>query len=338
VGRLRHLGRLGSGHREEVVILDIPHLVSRLVPGLLDGAPADVACVRTTQPKYLVFGADRGKPACVVQVGPRHEMERVHAVLARLHPLLPDAVAAPLACVPLPGGDCVQIQSGLPGVPWFRLPELFRSPGQWGRLRDTALATLGRFHEAVRQVPEWADTVRPGDELRRQARICREQSVTLSPRAVDYIDTACERLDGIGELPAHWQHGDFCLNNLLVTRTGAAVIDLDEFGLTSMPLQDRIGLALSVSDLAPGGSEPRRLRANLDACLGRGVGWWDSGRHLPGLFLHYLLWRAGRCHGRPTRARALAFLITAVEEFVTSPGVLFPSSRAARPWTLVCTS
>ncbi|HMB04977.1 MAG TPA: hypothetical protein VKP69_14710, partial [Isosphaeraceae bacterium] len=59
------------------MILEIPGVVSELVPGLLDGGEVSVAYVRTTQPKYLVFGLDPSRPACVVQFGPGDEMERV---------------------------------------------------------------------------------------------------------------------------------------------------------------------------------------------------------------------------------------------------------------------
>ena len=40
------------------MILVIPDLVRRFMPDLLRGGPVSVACVRTTRPKFLVFGAD----------------------------------------------------------------------------------------------------------------------------------------------------------------------------------------------------------------------------------------------------------------------------------------
>jgi aminoglycoside phosphotransferase len=317
------------------MILEVPEIVSRLLPGLFRDDPVSVACVWTTQPKYLVFGADRDRPVCVVQVGPRAETERVQAILTRLHALIPDVVAEPLACVPVAGNECVLVQSGLPGVPWFRLSNLLRSPVEWVRMGERALVTLERLHAAVREVPEWTGSTHPGKELRRQAATCRGQSVAFTPRADDYIDAAAERLDGLGEVPCHWQHGDYCLNNLLVSRSGVAVIDLDEFGLTSVPLHDRMGLALSVSDLAPGGPAPLRLRENLAACSRTGAGWLDPGEHLPGLFLHHLLWRINRCHGRPTRARTRGHLVSVVDELAASPRSLFRNPREAPKSTLV---
>jgi hypothetical protein len=317
------------------MILEIPEIVSRLVPGLFRDEPVSVACVSTTRPKYLVFGTDRERPTLVVQSGPRHEMERVHAILTRLHALIPDVVAEPLACVPVAGNECVQVQSGLPGVPWFRLSNLLRSPVDWVRMRERALTALERLHAAVRQVPEWTGSTHPGKELRRQFATCLGQGVMFTPRASDCLDAASERLDGLGEVPCHWQHGDYCLNNLLVSRAGVAVIDFDEFGLTSMPLLDRMGLALSICELAPSGSGPGPLRANLDACLRTGAGWLDPSEHFPGLLLHHLLWRIGRCHGLPTRVRTRGHLVSAVDEFAASPGALFLGPRWVAKPTLV---
>ena len=180
------------------MILEIPELISELVPGRLDGGPVSVACVRATRPKYLVFGVDSDRPNCVVQFGPPDAMEREHHALLRLHPVLPDLVAAPLALNAWSDGLFVQVQSGLPGSPWFRLRDRVRSAGAWNSLGQRAFAGLNRLHDAVRSVPEWMVIVRPGEELRRQWTACQLHGPPLSGRAGESINRASELLDDLG--------------------------------------------------------------------------------------------------------------------------------------------
>jgi hypothetical protein len=311
------------------VILEIPGLVSELIPGHFDERTISVACVRTTQPKYLVFGPDAGRPTWVVQFGSRDELERIHGILSRLHRMLPDVVAEPLLCAPWRDGKYVQIQSGLAGMPWFRLAARFHSRDEWVPLRGRALETLASLHSAVREVPEWSGSIRPGEELRRQLAACQGQGVTFSPQVVDRVGISSERLDGLGEIPCHWQHGDYCLNNILISRSGLAIIDFEEFGQTSMPWHDQIGLALSVHDLGPGVKNSELLREDLGSCLRTGSGWPLAPDHLPGFFLHHVLWRINQCRDRPTRARARAALVALVEGATASSGIWFSTSAGS---------
>jgi hypothetical protein len=302
------------------VILEIPGLIRELVPGLLDGGHVSVACVRTTRPKYLVFGVDADRPACVVQFGAVEAMEREHRALSLLHPVLPDLVAAPLACVVWRGSLSVQVQSGLSGLPWFRLADRVRSAREWNSLGRRAIATLARFHQAVREVAEWTGSVQPGMELRRQATICEMHDTGLSARARDCIDEAAEQLDDLGTRRHFWQHGDYCLNNLLVSRSGLAVIDFEEFGGTLMPWHDEIGLALSVNDLSCYGA-PSLADALGAIPMPEHPDWPrpSTGYWFRGFVLHHLLWRINQAAVRPSRARIQASLAEAIEWIAATP-------------------
>jgi hypothetical protein len=121
--------------------------------------------------------------------------------------------------------------------------------------------------------------------------------VDLSTRATQYIEQQAGALDSLGEIVSQYQHGDFCLNNLLLSDSSAAIIDFDEFGRTSMPLHDEIGLALSIADLSPYPEVSRMPKHE----------------QLPGLYLHHLLWRINQTHLYPTRARARLELMARVE-------------------------
>jgi hypothetical protein len=312
------------------VILEIPHLIRELVPGLLDEGRSSVACVRTTRPKYLVFGGGADRPTCVVQFGPAEAMEREHHVLSLLRPVLPDMVAAPLACAAWHGNLWVQVQSGLLGLPWFRLADRVRSARAWNCLGRRALATLARFHEAVRGVPEWAGTVRPGSELRRQAMVSQMNGTALSARAHDGIDMAAEVLDQLGPCDHFWQHGDYCLNNLLVSRSGLALIDFEEFGGTLMPWHDEIGLALSLNDLSPHGT--LTVTEALAAIPMPGYARWPrptDHKFFRGFVLHHLLWRMNQAADRPTRVRMRAALAESIEQ-VAAVSPARPFTRARR--------
>ena len=308
------------------MIFEIPALVSELVPGLFRESRVSIACVRTTQPKYLVFGADADRPACVVQFGPRDEMERTQRILSVLHAALPDMVAAPLACTAWRDDLYVQIQSGLPGMPWFRLGDRVRSARAWESLGQRAMAALRLFQDAVRGVPEWTGRLRPGAELRRQAAACAGHGLRLSTRAREGIDEAAEILDDLGERRHFWQHGDYCLNNLLISRSGLAIIDFDEFGGTLMPWHDEIGLSLSLNMLSPQGARPM-AEALQSVPMPQHADWPRlSDPHVSrGFVLHHLLWRINQAAGRPTRARARASLVGALERFAAGRGALPPA-------------
>jgi hypothetical protein len=315
------------------VILETPDIIREMMPGIAPDVPLSVACVRTTHPKYLVFGRDASRPLAVVQFGPAEEMARIDEILTRLHCLLPDAIARPLACGPWRGRWSMQAQSGLPGMPWFRISERFRTRERWDRLREDALEILTRLHAAIRTVPEWSCAVRPGDELRRQATLCEERGIITSPRATLRIDAAGEALDAMGEVRCTWQHGDFCVNNLLISEEGLAIIDFEEFGGTAVPLHDHFGLALSIHALSSDVAGRRSLGEELAACLRTGQNARPISEDLlPGLFLHHLLWRINQGLDRH-RNVLVEGLIGIVEQFATSPsGPLFAdeitSSRA----------
>ena len=111
---------------------------------------------------------------------------------------------------------------------------------------DRAVAAMLRLHAATRDVPAWSGPVLAGAELRRQARLCSRDAAVLSDRVLHRVREWSYELDAAGPMPSCWQHGDFSLNNLLVSEAAVSVIDFDEFGGTLVPLHDAFGLALSV--------------------------------------------------------------------------------------------
>jgi hypothetical protein len=191
-------------------------------------------------PKYLVFDGSSEQPACVVEFGETGRLAAVEKVLAELSPRLPQTVPATLRCAHWKEGTSVHVQQGLPGTPWFRLSDQVNSRDAWVALLERASKVLASFHGAVREVPAWVGLVYPGMELRRQAMLSRFRGVTLSERALQRVEQWSVEADRGGALDGCCQHGDFSLNNLLVSPSSIAIIDFDEFGRTRVPAARRL--------------------------------------------------------------------------------------------------
>ena len=304
------------------MILDVAPLVERLVPGLLRHARPSVACVCTTRPKYLVFDGDASQPVCVVEFGREARLTQIDRILSALQSRMPSgAVPRSLCCTHWQHGVFVHIQEGLPGVPWFRLADGLATPGAWESLLARSLSVMLRLHAATREVPEWTGTTDAGTELARQVELCRRNGTTLGNTVLRRVGEWRHELDGAGRIRAWWQHGDFSLNNLLVSNDSMAVIDFDEFGGTLVPLHDAFGLALSMS-LSQDGRCPLSAAQCLNACVGRSL--TDAAlatEHLPGLLMHHLLWRINQCHGVARRAPLRDALLGLARQLADTPGV-----------------
>lgn len=302
-----------------------------LAPGLFPNGSISVVRIETTRPVFLLFGSDWNRPVCVAQIGSHTYLETIRLVLSTLHNRIPDLVPASLACVSWRGEQYVHIQEGLPGMPWFRLRETLHGEGQWTRLEQKARRGLERFHAAIAETPDWRCRVVPGTALRHQVRLLAAQDSRLLPRTTRALDKAAETMDSLGEIEWFWQHGDFCLNNLLVTPSGVGIVDFDEFGATSVPLHDEIGLGLSVYQLSSHqedwGMAGRHVLACVDPTLRRHP---ELSPSLPGLFLHYLVWRVNQGFGRPRREAACAGLRTIIDAFAEEPARFFPVTPDVR--------
>jgi hypothetical protein len=298
------------------MMLEIEAQLRRRLPHLFADGPVSAVLIRTTHPKVMMFGADAARPSCVAQVGEREHLSAVHAILQRLRVSMPDRIAEPLLLDSLSDGRALSVLGGVPGWPWFRLRLAYPTAGAWRDIVRASIEALVAFRTAVAAEPSWGRSLAPGDELRAELERCLQGGVALSARAVARARDLAGMLDRQGTRPAQAQHGDFCLANLLVDGTEARIIDFDEFGETCMPLQDEIGLLLSLRQLAPAAALPVVHDPDLfhqllgrDADLDGGAPW----------HLHYLLRRTNRCLGHPSRARAQRALVRDIEQ-ASQPG------------------
>jgi hypothetical protein len=298
------------------MILELPRILRQVVPGLVGEHELSVVRIRTTRPVYLVFledpacaradigeGADPFEPqaVCAVQVGPRTEITRLHEAMATLHRALPDNIPAAAPFARLSDNTFVLVQEVMAGVPWFRIRDQLRGLEAWLQFRERALDALQMLHDAIRQRPEWRVRVDVGRALFRQAReaarykmVSREVCAELQHRGSSLLAR-----------PVQWffQHGDFCVNNLIVGPDRLGIIDFEEFGHTVVPLHDEFSLALSCQDFMEGLPGAPTLGEQVRACIAPALARVPALEPLvPTLFLHHLAWRINQCHDRPTRA------------------------------------
>ena len=298
------------------MVTDIPRLVRDLVPLARSAGRMSVACVHTTRPKYLVFESDASRPSFVVQFGAGEQLARTHQALRHLHPQLPDMVAESLVCAPFKGDEYVHVQTGLAGLPWFRVADLCRTRLEWVTLVQRCMGVLTRLQAAVGAHRQWTRTLHPGQQLRERLQSARLDIVNAHSRTI-----ACwaDALDAIGPVAGAWQHGDFSVNNLLIDESGIGVIDFDEFGDTMMPLHDEMGLALSFPLSQPGVC-PLTIRESLQLCLAPAAAAGTFGTDATrALLLHHLLWRIEQCHDWPQRDRLRATLTGYLHELIVHP-------------------
>ena len=301
------------------MMLDVAALVDRLLPGVLRGGARSVACICTTRPKYLVFDDDEAHPRCVVEFGERDRLVRTDRVLKELGARITGTVPASLFCGSVHNGTNVHIQAGLPGVPWFRVSDVLTTPAEWRALLRRGVAAMVRMHAAARQVGAWNGTVNLSYELQREAALLARAGTALAPAVAQRIDKWKASKRVAAPIAAVWQHGDFSLNNLLVTGDTVSIIDFEEFGATQVPLHDAFGLALSVPL-----SQEERCPLTVQDCIVECVRpalkdeSVEPALTAP-LFMHHLLWRINQCEGLERRAPLRAKLIDWVNQFAEAP-------------------
>ena len=299
------------------MILEIPEMLREIAPGLPVGGTPSVICVRTTRPKYLIFGDRADYPVAIADFGTKGELEQLHRILSRIHRKAPDLVAEPIALAPWKNGLYVHLQSGLAGTPWFRIGEALRSLAQWHDVAVTVRDALTRLHDVVASFPDWVRPVRPGAELRTELATCMASGAGLSELVLAHAERSAVRLDALGEFDACFQHGDFCLNNVLVAPGGVRIIDFEEFGRTAMPLLDDVGLAMSLDDLMPRDISRRFDPMHFLATTRAPQALLDR-QCLSASCMHHFLWRINQCRDSPTRAPARRALLEKVEQMAAA--------------------
>lgn len=234
------------------MILDIADFVTRHCRLSENAAKSlQVSFVHCTQPTFLVFVPGQVYPLYVIVAGPHDSLVRTHGLLEKLYAEMPGTFARPHGVCRYVNDTWLMIQSGLPGIPWFRMGEQLPRKSDWLNLRRRAVRQLNAFHEVVSQNPDWVDeSITFSNGLRTLADACQDTLRPLGAPACRLIENAVHTLEQLGPVRAVWQHGDFVLNNMLADGQQFGLIDLVDFGKSSVPLLDNFSLAISVHRLA----------------------------------------------------------------------------------------
>ena len=303
---------------------ELERRIAAMVPGVLQPEGVSRLRIRTTQPVLLLFNRGADVPACVAQRGRRGELDASHEVMRRLRSSDPTLVAEPLGVLDDETGLTWGISRGLPGWPWFTLPRHYPGASGLALVTDVALATLRRFRRAVSAYDDW----RLSEPL--PACLARELDGVYATHAdiAAGVDSTTRRhwlaaLEGVDPGRWHRQHGDFCVNNLLLHERSASIVDFEEFGLANAPLHDAFSLAFSLHEFA----ERSGVEASLAHLLAQCVDDDSLSGDLPpgtrtALLVHHLCWRINQCATRPTRreiaARLAHSLRTVIDGLLTA--------------------
>lgn len=301
----------------------IENLVTSLAPQVCQDKPISIISLTTTNPVYLVFiGNNRQYPELVVSISSTDELHKTHKLLESIYRITGDLVPQPIAHSKV-GGQFVTIQKGLQGKPWFQLAGSFSNTDRWNQLRNRSFVALNMFHQAIKARSEWQSACNPGIELQNCLLQCLESGTVLSKETRSLTKTAIQRLEEIGEISVFRQHGDFCLNNLIISEDKVSIIDFEDFGLTSMPFHDHFTLALSLHQLSPK-KVHTTLQNELKFCINETHSQLEIDElMLTGFFMHHLLLRLGSWSQSINRKQFRARLLSLLQDFTKNHTTFF---------------
>ncbi len=301
-------------------MIQIETLVREQLPQLCANHTLSTLCLCTSNPAYLIFIDDSSFPDLVVRFAESEGIHHAHQIAKRLHSILGDLIPEPLVLIKS-NGQNISIQKGVNGRPWFQLAEKYSSLTQVDKIHTRAIDALNQLHQAISSSPDWVTSILPGDELRKCYQQCIDSGVTLPAETKTRVEQLAKSLDKVGELSTFSQHGDYCLNNLIIDNEEIHIIDFEDFGLSVMPLHDQFTLALSFHQLSPETSHIS-LKKAMDTCLNQTIIQPDlTAAHFPGLFLHHLLLRLGAWS--KNRLEYRQWLLSILDDFNKSPNALF---------------
>ena len=307
------------------MISSITTQIQSIAKGLLKSEISSVICINTTHQTYLLFGDNKSFPLFVVSTGSTERIKHLHSVISQLHSVIPKRIAKPIAHKSISFKNSILIQSGLEGRPWFQLSQRIDNSSGWNSLLEKSKNALHDFQTAVLLKPKWSVSINPGNSLR--TLISNLEIETLTQEHRNKIDILAKDLDTLGTIQGFYQHGDFCLNNLLFHNSSAAIIDFDEFGLTAMPYHDEFLLANSLFSLSQ--SRVWNTQSEILSKLIDKKSHIDSDlviQNLAGFYVCYLIYRISQANRLINRSDLISDLIETLDNFFCFPEKYIPTN------------
>jgi hypothetical protein len=294
----------------------IKAIVKPFIPVNCSISDLNVACISTTNPVYLVFYKGSSNPDLVIRRADSTDVVYAHKITEKLFNSVGELIPEPVELIQS-GGDEYAIQKGVRGLTWFQIAGQYEKETEWDKLRECALRALMKLHEAIMSENEWQKVVKPGELLRKALSESKSAGLEVSPRLASRVSDEAQKLDCLGEVSSYNQHGDFCLNNLIVDGEDVHVIDFEDFGMTSMPLYDEMSLALSLFSQSPSGVQVSMIN-ELKLCTTKSAEYMGiSSDMIPGLFIGHLLVKLGPWSSGERRLQYREWLISILEEVIS---------------------
>lgn len=215
-----------------------------LPPGPL--SDYSIACISTSRPIYLAFGGKSNYPTYVIRKITNANTLEACSVDNEIYQLAGNLVPEPVGIYEF-AGELYDIKRGVKGAPWFQLKSRIRTKKARVDLEQRIWLALKDFQKAIRSKYKVSiDSIRPHQELRN---VYSDYLKTGEPINIDLeriVNRGVKDLLQAPECSSLPQHGDFCLNNLIIDKNHITVIDFEDFSLTSMPIYDYFTLSLSL--------------------------------------------------------------------------------------------
>ena len=299
-------------------MLEIESLIRKVAGRLLATEKISIACISTTNPVYLAFSGQSKTPCFVVRPANSKSSKVNHELSLRLHQVNKELVPEIVGLYEHQGA-IYSVQRGASGTPWFQLSRTVDTPVQWATLRTRAIEALRQFHEGVASVPDWNTTAHLGDALRSAYQDFLDTNNEPAYPLTAFADSMADELDRLGVWDGIFQHGDFSLNNLLFAENKTSVIDLEDFGISVIPLYDEFTLALSLSTLAPSRVQST-VAMEIAACTQPMKHRYSlNGKTIQALFLCHLLLRLGAWSSAEKRQPYRQKLLRLLEQYTNNP-------------------
>ncbi len=291
--------------------------------GLLDGKAGEysIACVSTSRPIYLVFNKKSDYPAYVVRkLDDTHAFHsnRIHNELYRLvGNLVPEPVG-----IYEQAGQKYDVQRGVKGAPWFQIKSKIRSEEERKQLETRMWQTLTNFQAAIRaegksKNERKANKLEPHEELHGaflHYQTTIEAENTGLRKLVELAISGLSQMPGCPSIP---QHGDFCLNNMIIDSNHITVIDFEDFAITYMPMYDYFTLALSLPSCSTKPADAAGVfnqYSLIETAHNFGILETDVKWH----FFHHLLLRLGHWSNDEKRSAYRTWLSQVLDCFIES--------------------
>ncbi len=223
-----------------------------------------IILLHATRPTYLLFSRQDSSPKFVIKTGIADHLRSVYSRMAALYKLLPERIPKPISITDLGSGDAAFLQCGVVGSPWFDYCSRTRTRAGWEHISSAAIGLWTEFDNAVSSKQEWIRTIDPANQIKKLSEELLEKCTDFDLRLRDRVSTTAEDWGSGHTIQHHIQHGDFCLNNMILEKErGFRLIDFDDFGRVECPLFDAFSLAYSIHSRASAAVKWNSLEHNI---------------------------------------------------------------------------